>query len=129
MSEFAIILPLFIALIGSIVDWSMVLLSAHIAQNAVREGVRTAVVIPGLDATDHVLIDGVVRNKLLGSGYLTNVQVEVNGPVDLPQEPSDQLMVEVKFQGQYQCFFLGLVGIPSLPVVADATMRYEWQSL
>ena len=129
MSEFAIVLPIFIALVGSIIDWSMVLLSAHVAQNAVREGVRAAVIIPSLDSSDHSAIDNIVRGKLAGADYLANVQVDITGPADLPQEPSSQLMVEVKFEGRYQCFFLGLFGVPSLPVVADATMRYEWQPL
>ncbi|MGI0013756.1 MAG: TadE/TadG family type IV pilus assembly protein [Nitrososphaera sp.] len=41
--EFTLILPFLIAFVGASTDWGLGLFVSHVAQNAVREGARTAV--------------------------------------------------------------------------------------
>lgn len=120
--EFALIFPLIMLIMLGAFDFGMYFTTAHTVQNAGREGVRYAVVLPNLVDNDPRVIDRVeslIPDSNLFSGFedgITN-----NGISNC--EVIDQVTVTIT--GTYSFLFLNIIGIDHLDISIPTTMRYE----
>ena len=144
ITEFALILPFVLVLIGGVVDFGLALFIGHVAENAAREGARSAAVQP----VDPVSTSGAfpacqssgsavllaacqaIPNVGLFSGFtVSNTAVSGAAP---------NKAVTVTITGTYSWYLLKLIpanlpllgdtGFPSGPITItrSATMRREW---
>jgi hypothetical protein len=120
--EFALILPLLLLMIVGVFDYGLLFLTSHTVQNAGREGVRLAVVLPNLVDDDPRVIERVEElipdSELFSSfeGGITNNGIS-NCAVN------DQVTVTIT--GTYNFIFLRIFGINTLDISIPTTMRYE----
>lgn len=145
LTEFALIFPFVLVLIGGVVDFGLAFFIGHVAENAAREGARSAAVQP-VDpaASGNVAFPGCQSSSLpaiqaackaipdvgLFSGFtVSNTAVSGAAPYKA---------VTVNVTGTYRWYLLKLIpaslpllgdtGFPSGPITItrSATMRREW---
>jgi len=120
--EFAFVLPILVIMIGGVFEFGMLFMTNHIVQNACREGVRLAVVLPNLEDDDPRVISRIeelIPDAELFSAFedgITN-----NGIYDC--EVNDQVTVTIS--GTYNFNILNIIGIENIVLSIPTTMRYE----
>ncbi len=115
--EFALCLPVVVALLTGILDWGAYLSAMHEAQSAAREGVRLGAATDQ-DEDPVTLAENRVADRLAEAG------VKGSGVATLSGLSPDQVMT-VTVSGSYSPF-VGLVPVPST-VNGAMTMRMEDQ--
>lgn len=98
--EFAILAPLFVALLFAIVEFGLVLYTKGMLTHASREGARFGVVY-GPPRRDSAAIEAVVRNYLNQCGLTNTASVTITGVAGASGSPLD-----VKVDYTYQFFVL-----------------------
>jgi Flp pilus assembly protein TadG len=146
ITEFALVLPLLLVLVGGIVDFGLIFFIGQVIQNAAREGARVAATtptpgpvsgsgtFPACQTTGSAIIKGAcsrIPNVGLFDGFtVTNSDVVGAAP---------NKRVTVTVTGQYSWFLLKLIPSP-LPLLGNTNfsagpvtisrstaMRWEWQ--
>jgi Flp pilus assembly protein TadG len=138
LTEFALILPLLIVIVGGAVDFGLLFLVSNVVQNASREGVRVAVTLPGpiVTPTDP-RIDSAVKAKYPEVGLFSGLTVTNTEPTGAVCQQDMSVTVSGV---TYNYIFLGLVTAPlpllgfpefqtSVPIARTTAMRYESQVL
>lgn len=123
--EFAVILPLFLVLMGTVVDFGMVFLQVHVVQNAVREGERLASTLPNLKANDTRVLDSVktkIPSVTLFSDFVDN---GISNTAPTGNAATCDLTVTVSATGKYNFLMLRLVGMNNVTITRSVTGRYE----
>ena len=120
--EFALILPLLITIMVGSFEFGLLFLTYHTVQNAGREGVRLAVVLPNLVNNDP-RVETRVSSLLPETGLYSSFQdgITNNGISDC--EVNDQVTVTIT--GTYTFFFLDIFGFNPISINIPTTMRYE----
>ena len=120
--EFALILPLLITIMVGSFEFGLLFLTYHTVQNAGREGVRLAVVLPNLINNDP-RVETRVSSLLPETGLYSSFQdgITNNGISDC--EVNDQVTVTIT--GTYTFFFLDIFGFNPISINIPTTMRYE----
>lgn len=120
--EFALILPLLLLMIVGIFEFGLLFMTSHTIQNAGREGVRLAVVLPNLANDDSRVserVESMIPDNDLYSSFVGGTTN--NGISDCTV--NDQVTVTVS--GTYNFIFLRIFGIETLDISIPTTMRYE----
>jgi hypothetical protein len=120
--EFALIFPLILLIMLGAFDLGFYFTTVHVVQNAGREGVRFAVVLPDLANDDPRVIDRVeslIPEGELFSGFAGGITN--NGISDC--DVNDQVTVTIT--GNYTFIFLGIIGFHGIDISIPTTMRYE----
>jgi Flp pilus assembly protein TadG len=123
--EFAVVLPLFLVMMGTVVDFGLVFLQVHVVQNAVREGARLASTLPNLKANDSRVLDSVkakIPNVALFSTF-TGSGITNTAPTG--SAATCDLTVTVSATGVYNFLMLRLVGMNNVSITRSVTGRYE----
>ena len=120
--EFALILPMLLLLMVGSFEFGILFLTYHTVQNAGREGVRLAVVLPNLVDDDPRVIER-VESLLPDTGLYSSFDdgITNNGISDC--DVSDQVTVTIS--GTYNFVFLKIIGIETIVISIPTTMRYE----
>ena len=118
--EFTLILPLLIAFVGAATDWGLGLFVSHVAQNAVREGARTAVTRLNVSSA---AIKGEVNSRIpdtsLFTDFRNNIVVSCDAPGGTPY-------ITVTTNGDFNFLFLRAIGFTNpIKIARSSTMRYE----
>jgi Flp pilus assembly protein TadG len=141
--EFAIILPVLLALIFGIIEFGLYLFNQHIMTNAVREAARAGIVVrePTVGRMSNSEITTILQNYLdqrlvtFGSAspvYPTPQRLEVDKTTGIPTGVllgdgagafSDLLTVWVTYQ--YDFLFLSNLGIGPVTIQAVSQMKFE----
>lgn len=117
--EFALVFPLFILIFIGIVEFGLFFWTAHVIQNAGREGARQAVVLTNLEENDSRVADR-VNLVLPVSGLLSSVSITNTVP-----DCTAEGQVTVTVTGTYNFVFLNVIGLSTLDINIPTTMRYE----
>ena len=143
LTEFTLIVPLLIVLVGASVDWGMGLFVSHVAQNAAREGVRRAstmqnpgagsCMIPGCYSEPagsplREVADRIPNANLFSGFTITNLGVLDPGGgtcVGITGAPTCGCEVEIRIAGTYNFLFLRLMGFSNLTISRNSKMRWE----
>lgn len=153
LTEFALILPFLLVIVGGIVDWGLAFFVGQVIENASREGARAGAVIPPDDGDPPPATVGPITfpdgcedesspmiaaacsslpDVGLFNGFTIEAAYDENGG-----PPNEKVTVTVS--GTYNWFFLQIIGA-ALPLVGggdlgsgvdisrSTTMRWEWQS-
>jgi Flp pilus assembly protein TadG len=118
--EFALVMPLFLILIFSIVDFGMGLRAWIAITNSAREGARAGAV--GVDCAN-------IKQRAVDTadGLVTTSDVSVTGGVDCGGNPGNPVVVTVNYDYQYITplgnFVQGITG--PLHLHATSNMRLE----
>ena len=146
LTEFALILPLLLVLIGGIVDFGLVFFIGQVIQNAAREGARIGATtptpgpvqesgtFPACQTTGSAVMKGAC-SRIPNVGLFNGFTVTSSGV----QGAAPNKSVTVTVTGQYSWFLLKLIPSP-LPLLSNTnfsagpitilrgtTMRWEWQ--
>ena len=121
--EVTLILPLLLVLVGAALDWGLVFFVSHVVQNAVRSGARLAVTeAPTVSATT---VKNEVRRLMpdtpLFSAFRNNATISVTTSSPACSPP----FVTVSTTGQFNFYFMRLIGLTSVTLTRDITMKYE----
>lgn len=132
--EFAIILPVFLALIFGSIEFSLFLYNRHILTNACREAARVGIVMQAAPR-EFSTIETIVKNRFsdlisktklitFGAGSpptltVTNKDTQPNGVIDF----GDTLEVIANFD--YDFLFLTHLGIGPITINATVIMTME----
>ncbi len=107
LTEFAIVIPVFLIVVGAIFDFGFMLYSRLTVINAAREGARTAVML-----ADRTTIEAVVASTVKSVSFaLTTSSLTIESPCvpagscDIGAKPEPGDSVEVTVTYQYQTFF------------------------
>lgn len=123
--EAAILVPLMLALLGSILDYSIFLYVNHQVDHAVREGARYAV-------TQNPFVTANVTNRvnmaLAQAPFITDVSVTVTPPTDRSDDLISDKMLSVNVTAKCPSIFMRLVNSNSHVINSKVISRYEWQS-
>jgi Flp pilus assembly protein TadG len=122
--EFSLILPFMLLLIGGAVDFGIAFFTSHVAQNAAREGARTAVTLTFLGENDE-RVSTTVKQKI-PDVYLFSDFTVSNTP---PAGTTCGEEVTVTIRGNYNFTVLRIMGLTSMPLSRSTTMRYEHQAV
>ena len=118
--EFTLILTLVIAFVGAATDWGLSLFVSHVAQNAVREGARTAVTRM---AVDSAAIRGEVNSRIPDTPLFTDFR---NNTVVFCSTSGGVPYITVTTNGNFNFLFLRVMGFTNpITISRSATMRYE----
>ncbi len=120
--EFALVLPLLILLIVGSFEFGLLFMTYHTVQNAGREGVRLAVVLPHLVNDDPRVIDR-VESLLPDTGMYSSFEGGITNNGISNCAVSDQVTVTIT--GAYNFIFLKMIGIDTIVISIPTTMRYE----
>jgi Flp pilus assembly protein TadG len=123
--EFAVVLPLFLVMMGTVIDFGLVFLQVHVVQNAVREGERLASTLPNLKANDSRVLDSVktkIPNVSLFADYTDN---GISNTAPTGNAATCDLTVTVSATGRYTFLMLRLVGMTDVDITRSVTGRYE----
>jgi len=120
--EFAMVLPLLVLMVGGVFEFGMLFMMNHLVQNAGREGVRLAVVLPNLEENDPRVISR-IEELIPNNGIFSTFEdgITNNGISDC--EVNDQVTVTVS--GTYSFNILRIIGIDNIVLSIPTTMRYE----
>ena len=119
--EFTLILPLLIAFVGAATDWGLPLFVSHVAQNAVREGARTAVTRL---AVNLAAIKAEVNSKIPDTSLFSDFRNNNNIGVSCAMVGGTPY-ITVQTSGTFNFFFLRVIGFTNIPIARISTMRYE----
>ncbi|MGH7774780.1 MAG: TadE family protein, partial [Candidatus Binatia bacterium] len=119
--EFTLILPFLIAFVGASTDWGLGLFVSHVAQNAVREGARTAVTRL---AVNSAAIKAEVNSRIPDTPLFTDFRNNSNIIVSCSM-PGGIPFITVQTSGSFNFLFLRVVGFTNIPIARISTMRYE----
>ena len=128
-AEMLIVIQVLLAIVGGTIDCSLAFFTGHMLQNAAHQGARIAVTMPGLEADPNaaVRMETAVKSRLANNKLLEGANITVAGPVVFGDEPTSHKMVRVTVEKDYSYFFFRLVGVQSVHLTRESTMRYEWQ--
>jgi len=119
--EVTLIIPFLITLVGAAVDWGMVFFVSHVVQNAVRSGARLAVtqVTPLSATTVKTEVRRVIPDTPLFSGFRDTATIQVTCVAGTPP------FLKVQTTGVVNFYFMRLLGLSTITLTRDATMKYE----
>lgn len=120
--EFAIIMPLFFALIFGIIEFSLLLYNKQIMTNAAREGARLGIIVksPRVPVSEiRTEIKKYAQNHLVTFGSDTLQDEDINIVRD-GSTFGDELRITVDYDYQYLFF-----SNSTIPIKATSTMRME----
>ncbi len=118
--EFALLLPLFLTMIFSILELGSAWYSKQMLVNASREGARRGALFEGVDDSE---VEVFVANLLNTAGYPGAVTVTSSGA-----SATTGALVTVAVRGSHELPVIGSLvpGVPSsLTLVATTVMRHE----
>jgi Flp pilus assembly protein TadG len=130
--EFALLLPLLLALLLGILDFGVLFYDKVMITNASREGARAAIVFRGDSAGNFIPytqpeIATVVNNYL--NGRLISFHVahtpQTTIPVNTSVSPGGQVRVQVRYTYNYLVIGRFFGWGPSIDIGADTSMRVE----
>ena len=118
--ETAIIFPILLLFLAATIDFGRVFDAYIVMTNAVREGARFGSVKPDLTVAE---VKQIVINDVLGSG--TNITQmpdfgAANVTVEGQEEDSEVVRVEATYE--FDLWFGGIIGFPTVTVTKDASM-------
>lgn len=125
--EFALVLPILIALVLGIVEFSLALYDKAVVTNASREGARAGIVFRDSPLTDGEIsgiVDSYCQNRLITFG--TPTQVTTTVVREGLGASGDDLTVQVQYQYQFLAipkFVTGITG--GIQLDAQTIMRME----
>jgi len=121
--EVTLILPLLLVLVGAALDWGLVFFVSHVVQNAVRSGARFAVTEG--PTVSRAAVRNEVRRLLpdtpLFSAFRNNATISVTTSTPACSPP----FVTVSTTGTFSFYFMRLIGLSSVTLTRDTTMKYE----
>ena len=119
--EVTLIIPLLITLVGAAVDWGLVFFVSHVVQNAVRSGARLAVTkaTPVSATTVKDEVRRVIPDTALFSGFRNTATIQVTCVAGTPP------FLKVQTTGVFNFYFMRLMGLSTITLTRDATMKYE----
>jgi len=125
--EFGLVLPILIALVLGIVEFSLALYDKAVVTNASREGARAGIVFRDSPLTDGEIsgiVDSYCQNRLITFG--TPTQVTTTVVREGSGASGDDLTVQVQYQYQFLAiprFVTGITG--GIQLGAQTIMRME----
>jgi len=125
--EMAIVLPLFLLLVFGIFEFGRIWLIVNTMNHATREALRLAATTAGLTAGDSTATPNTVTNKattILGNAGIIGAFVTNTAPAGSPREVVVNIVLTYTWMTQIGPL-LGFSFIGNIPLVAQATMRYE----
>src|SRR5262245_38626164 len=119
--EVTLIIPLLITLVGAAVDWGLVFFVSHVVQNAVRSGARLAVTkaTPFSATTVKDEVRRVIPDTSLFSGFRNTATIQVTCVAGTPP------FLKVQTTGVFSFYFMRIMGLSTITLTRDATMKYE----
>lgn len=130
IAEFAVVLPILLTFVGGTIDYSLAYLTSHVVQNAAREGIRRAVVLPK-EVDKATVIREAISSRIPRIGILPNpddnTQLNVDPPLMFTDVNTGQEMIQVRVTAVHRFFLLRAIGFESVTLHRTVTMRYEWQ--
>ena len=129
-TELAITIPVLMMILGATIDLSLAFFTGHLLETAAHQGARIAVVTPDLDpaiANNEDTIRNIVATRLVRTASALNADIDVEGPQIFADEPTNYEMIRVTLTATHNFFFFRLLGIPSVQLARQSSMRYEWQ--
>ena len=119
--EVTLIIPFLIVLVGAAVDWGMVFFVSHVVQNAVRSGARLAVTqaTPVSGTTVKNEVRRVMPDTPLFSGFRNTATISVTCVAGAPP------FLKVQTTGVFSFYFMRIMGLDTITLTRDATMKYE----
>jgi Flp pilus assembly protein TadG len=123
--EFAVVMPIFLVMLGTVMDFGLVFLQVHVVQNAVREGARLASTLPNLLQNDARVVNAVkakIPNVNLFSDFLDN---GISSTAPTGNVAACDLVVTVSGTGRYNFLMLRLVGMNNVNITRSVSSRYE----
>lgn len=123
--EFAVVMPVFLVMLGTVLDFGLVFLQTNVIQNAVREGARLGSTLPNLQTNDSRVLNAVkskIPNVNLFADFVDN---GITSTAPSGNQATCELTVTVTGSGIYRFLMLRLVGMSQVSIVRTVTSRYE----
>jgi hypothetical protein len=117
--EVTLIFLLLVLLVGAAVDWGLVFLTSHVAQNATREGARWAVTRASLSEAE---VEEQVRQRIPDIPLFASFRDSARIEVDCSDSPP---VIKITTSGAVPYYFMRIIGLSTVNVQRWASMKYE----
>ena len=123
--ETAIIFPILLLFLAAAIDFGRVFDAYIVMTNAVREGARFGSVKPDLTVAE---VKQIVVDDVLGSGTnITQMTDFTDANVTVEGQSADSEVVRVEATYDFDLWFGGIIGFPTITVTKDASMP-RWRN-